>query len=69
MANSNEVKCPACEGEVHIEQTETEVPVFVPNRWGTNYVEVRVVPAVVAFCNRCEWAHEIEPRFLGGRAA
>jgi hypothetical protein len=62
------MNCPLCDGaRIHFEKTETEVPVFVPNRWGKNYVETRPTPAVVAFCNDCEWAHEIAPEFLKGR--
>jgi hypothetical protein len=61
---SKDVRCPECAGPVHVERTETEVPVFVPNRWGKNYVEQRRVPAVVAFCNACDWVHEIPSQFL-----
>jgi hypothetical protein len=60
-----DVTCPQCGGSVLIdEHAATDVPVFCPNPGGLPYIDIRVVPVVAAFCNDCEWTHEIPASFL-----
>lgn len=61
MANQNDVRCPACGSTVTIDdRATTPVPTWTPS----GIVEVRERPAVVAFCDGCDWCHEIGKRFL-----
>jgi hypothetical protein len=61
----SEITCPECQGALVIDDhAEAQVAVFCPNPGGMPYIEMRKRPAIVAFCCQCEWAHEIEPKFV-----
>ena len=61
MDSNEDVRCPACGGSITIDRNaEAEIPVYVDG-----YVIPMRRAAIVAFCNQCEWCHEIAHRFLG----
>lgn len=54
------MKCPICKvGELHVEQTVVErtvVPGYYLRRLGDDNLLRRSAPAMVTFCNRCDFA-------------
>ena len=61
MANE-QVRCPECGSTVTVDDKATQdVPTWTPPM-GEIVIKTRTV--VVAFCDGCDWAHEIWPEFL-----